>query len=104
MMTKMKASEIVLDFDLYPRNNLDQSNVRGLMDAMAAGQELPPVVLDKKSKRCIDGFHRVRATLRFLGDDAEITAILRDFQSEKDMFLEAMRLNAHHGDGKARFF
>lgn len=96
-MRKMKASEIVLDFDLYPRNNVDSGNVRTLIDAMIAGDELPPVVIDKKSKRCVDGFHRVRAHLRHLGEDAMIAVVEKTYRNDADMFLDAMRYNAHHG-------
>lgn len=96
-MKTMKAAELVLDFDLYPRNNVDQHNIKNLVDALAAGAELPPVIIDAKSKRVIDGFHRVRATIRFGGDDATIAVIQKTYRNEGDMFLDAMRYNATHG-------
>lgn len=96
-MHKVKAGELVLDFDLYPRNNVDSHNVGVLVNALAAGATLPPVVIDKKSKRVIDGFHRVRAYLRHLGELAEIEVIARSFKDDAEMFLEAMRYNSSHG-------
>lgn len=96
-MKKVKAAECVLDFDLYPRNNVDTTNVRNIVDALAAGMELPPIIRDKKSKRVTDGFHRVRGHLRFYGDDAEIACIEKDYPDEAAMFLDAMRYNACHG-------
>lgn len=96
-MKNIKAAEIVLDFDLYPRNNVDAHNVKGIVDALAAGIEMPPVIIDKKSKRCVDGFHRVRAQLRLYGDDADITVIEKPYKNEAEMFLDAMRYNAAHG-------
>jgi hypothetical protein len=96
-MRKLKAAELVLDFDLYPRNNVDSHNVTTLVDALAAEMELPPVIIDKKSKRVVDGFHRVRAHLRHYGEDAEITVIEKTYKTDADMFLDSMRYNATHG-------
>lgn len=96
-MRRMKAAELILDFELYPRNNVDSHNVRNLVDALAAGAELPPVVSDKKSKRVVDGFHRTRATLQHFGPDAEIDVIEKSYKDEGEMFLDAMRYNAQHG-------
>lgn len=96
-MKKMKAAELVLDFDLYPRNNVDQHNVKCIMDARTAGQEMPPVIIDKKSKRVIDGFHRTRAEIRLFGDEAEVVVIEKVYKDEAEMFLDAMRYNAAHG-------
>lgn len=96
-MRKVKAAELVLDFDLYPRNNVDAHNVKNLVDALSAGTELPPVIIDKKSKRVVDGFHRVRAHLRLYGEDAEITVVEKSYKDEAAMFLDAMRYNASHG-------
>lgn len=96
-MKKMKAAEVVLDFDLYPRNNVDAHNVRNLVDALAAGAELPPIIIDRKSKRVADGFHRVRAVLQHGGEDADIIVIEKNYSSEAEMFLDAMRYNSAHG-------
>lgn len=96
-MRKLKAAELILDFDLYPRNNVDRFNVRQLVDALASGEELPPVIIDKKSKRVVDGFHRVKATLEHGGGDAEIEVIEKSYKDEAAIFLDAMRYNATHG-------
>lgn len=96
-MKEMKAAELVLDFDIYPRNNVDAFNVKSIVDAMVAGMELPPVIIDKKSKRVVDGFHRVRAKIRLYGDDAKITVIEKTYKDDGDMFLDSMRYNASHG-------
>lgn len=96
-MRKLKAASLVLDFDFYPRYNVDSHNIRSLADALAAGAELPPVIIDKKSKRVVDGFHRVRAHLQVFGDDAEICVIEKVYASDADMFLDAMKYNSSHG-------
>lgn len=96
-MRKLKAAELVLDFDLYPRNNVDSTNVRHLVEALASGAELPPIVIDRKSKRVTDGFHRTRAHIQFYGEDCVIAVIEKDYKNEKEMFLDAIRYNASHG-------
>lgn len=96
-MKKMKVAELVLDFSLYPRSNVDSQNVANLCEAIAAGIELPPIVIDKASKRVADGFHRVKAYLRVHGDDAEAFVVEKSYRNEKELFLDAARYNAAHG-------
>ncbi len=96
-MRNMKAVELILDFDLYPRNNLDAFNIRAIVDALELGIKLPPVVIDRKSKRVVDGFHRVRAFLKFGGDEVEISVIEKVYKNDAAMFLDAMKYNASHG-------
>ena len=96
-MKKVKAVSIVLDHSVYPRMNLDAKNIRDITEALSLGVELPPVVIDAKSKRCVDGFHRVKANLRLYGDNAEVVVIEKHYKTEADLFLDAMRLNASHG-------
>ena len=95
-MRKVKAASLVLDFDLYPRNNVDSHNVRGIIDAMEAGQEMPPVIVDKKSRRVADGFHRVRAVLQ-RDPEGEIEIIEKEYKNDRELFLDAMRYNSQHG-------
>jgi hypothetical protein len=96
-MRTIKVSELVLDFELYPRNNVDAFNVKQIAEAMAAGTEMPPVIVDRQSKRVIDGFHRCKAAIRLHGENAEIEVVEKTYSSEAAMFLDAMRLNASHG-------
>lgn len=96
-MKKVKASTLVLDYTLYPRNDLDTYNVTSMVNALNAGHELPPIIVDKKTRKVVDGFHRREAHLKFYGEDAEIDVIEKSFESDADLFLEAMRLNASHG-------
>jgi len=95
-MQTIKAAELVLDFDLYPRNNIDQHNVRCIMDAMELAIEMPPVIADRKTKRVVDGFHRVRAALK-RDPDGTVTVIFKMYRTEAELFLDAMRYNAAHG-------
>ena len=96
-MKRMKAASLILDYTLYPRNNVDATHVRHLVQALEAGSELPPVVIDKKTKRVVDGFHRVKAHLKYGGDDAEIEVIEKNYKDDATLFTDSMRYNAAHG-------
>lgn len=102
-MKKMKLAELVLDFDLYPRAEVDSQHVHYLGEALAAGAELPPIIADEKSKRIIDGFHRYRVYQKALGEDGEVDVVLKKYPSERAMFLDAMRYNAGHGRSLTTF-
>ena len=91
------VSDLILDYNLYPRSSIDRQNVRSIVEAMETGVELPPVIACEKSKRVVDGFHRVAAMKRVRGDDAEIAVEFRRYRTEGDLFAEAIRLNAPHG-------
>ncbi len=96
----MKAIELIFDWNLWPRyeaEDLDSTNIRRMKEAILAGVELPPVIVDRKSLRLVDGFHRTKAHLKLYGDDADIKVELRDYKNDGEMFLESARLNASHG-------
>lgn len=94
---KVKVLSLVIDYDIYPRMSVDSQHVGYLVEARSAGKTLPPIVIDKKTKRVVDGVHRCKAEIRLRGDEAEIDAIEKEYASEKELFLDAIRLNAHHG-------
>lgn len=95
-MREMKAAELVIDYTLYPRNNVDALNKRQIVEAIKEGERMPPVVIDKKSKRVVDGVHRTLGYLE-VDENSNIDVIEKTFKNDAAMFLEAMRLNAHHG-------
>lgn len=95
-MQKVKIAELVLDYAIYPRNNVDDQNVRYIMDAMNAGEVMPPVIVDRKTKRIVDGFHRTIAARR-MNPEGEIAAVFKEYRSEGELFLDAIRYNAKHG-------
>ena len=100
METTVKAASLVLDWNLWPRfesKKLDSANLRKIKEAIIAGVELPAVIVDKKSKRVVDGFHRTTATLAIKGDLADISAVMKDYKNDLDMFIDAIRYNNVHG-------
>lgn len=94
---KIKLSSLVLDFGLYPRSQVDDLHVRRLCQALEARATLPPIIADRKSRRVVDGFHRYRAQVKLYGEDATGDVTWRDYASDRELFLDAMRLNAGHG-------
>ena len=96
-MREISISELVVDYNLYPRTKVDGQHVANIVAAIEAGSELPPIVIDKKSKRIIDGLHRYQALLRRYGPDYKVQVIEKTYRSEQKMFDDAMRYNATHG-------
>lgn len=99
-VTKVKAIELILDWNLWPRHEagkLDSTNITRMKQALRAGIQLPPITVDKKTNRVADGFHRVRSVLSVFGDDAEIDAIIKDFKNDAEILIESGKLNAAHG-------
>lgn len=96
-MSKMKIGELVFDFDLYPRSDIDTHNIAYMSQAEDAGVKFPPVIIDKKSKRIVDGFHRVKMYRQKYDDNYKIEVIEKTYGSEKEIFLDAIRYNASHG-------
>lgn len=99
---KVKASSLVLDMNLYPRHHMDELCIADYVEALKAGATFPAVIADRKSKRVVDGWKRTTATLRFGGDDAEIDVEFRNYPDEKTLLLEAIHLNAIHGERLTR--
>lgn len=88
---------LVEDLSIYPRHRIDDVHVGALADALEAGAVLPPVVAEAKSKRIVDGWHRVRAYRRVLGAEGVIDVELREYKTDAEVLLDAVALNASHG-------
>jgi hypothetical protein len=93
----LKASELIEDFSIYPRNCVFDGHVYDLAECIRSGAALPPCVADAKTCRLTDGFHRRRAHVRVHGDDAPIEVMLIDFGSDAEMVCDAIARNASHG-------
>ncbi len=96
-MKKHPLSALVFDFTLFPRGSIDSHHVGEIESAIRAGSSMPPLVIDKSSKRVADGFHRSKALIRIYGEDYEVECIEKTYKTDADLFLDAMRYNASHG-------
>ena len=94
-ITEIPIESLLFDYNLYPRTKVESVNVSSLVDALNAGALVPPIIVDKKSKRIVDGFHRTSAFKKLKRDT--IPGILRNYKDEQALFLESMSLNAGHG-------
>lgn len=103
MAKSVPLPDLVLDWSIYPRHDVDGQQVGYMVEALRSGHELPPIVADKASKRIVDGFHRYRAYSETLGRDAEVAVILKPYASDAEMFEDAMRYNASHGKNLTTF-
>lgn len=99
MSERMVNPELLVeDLSIYPRHKIDQVNINNIALAIKAGErvleEHPPVV-DRKSMRIVDGFHRVRAAIK-CGLE-EIPVEFRSYRSKAKMIEDAVEANASHG-------
>lgn len=94
---RVKAATLLLDYNLYPRQILEETHIQELIDALEAEVDFPPPVADRASRRVIDGFHRISAYLRYFGPETDIDVEWRDYPDDASAFADAMRLNAGHG-------
>jgi len=97
-ITYIKAGELVVDMDLYPRQKINRFHVSKLHEALKSGKELPPIYADKETKIISDGNHRVEAYLKFGGPMQEVPAFIKDYKGNKaEMFKDAVTFNSSHG-------
>lgn len=92
---KTLVAELVLDYTFYPRGEtgIDRTNVRGMKRALEAGKDLPPIRVDRKSRRVADGFHRV-TTYREMKLE-KIPVVWKNYPDEASMLEDAIRCNIH---------
>jgi len=96
-LVTVRLADLVEDFALYPRHQVDGSHVADIARAIEAGHEIPPPVIDQGSSRIVDGFHRCRAYRRVLSDSGEIQVDARSYEDETAILKEAVALNSPHG-------
>jgi hypothetical protein len=104
-MKEFKLSDLVLDYSIYPRKEIDSQHAAILQEAIEGGAVMPPLVLETKTHRVVDGFHRYRAFKRIAKDNVDfmVSCIEKTYKSEALLFLDAMRYNAEHGRALNKF-
>ncbi len=102
-MKPIKAGKFVFDFSIYPRASVDEQHVNYLVEALRSGAELPPVIAEERTYRLVDGWHRVRAYIKFYGPEHPIECILKRYSSDGDLLMDAIRYNATHGRRMSTF-
>jgi len=94
----ISLSELIKDSSLYPRKDVFWQNVESLAEALRAGATLPPIVVCRDCNAIIDGYHRHDAYVKFNGGmNIDVSVEYRDYEDHSLALLDAIRLNAGHG-------
>lgn len=99
MDTKLRPvpiADLIEDDSIYPRHKVDGSHVVDLVRAIQGGAQLPPPLVDAKTHRIVDGYHRVRAHKR-VDPDGTIQCVVQSFADESEVIAAAVDANAAHG-------
>lgn len=91
------AVELVEDFTMYPRTGVDPLNVQDIAASLELGRDIPPIIVCRKSKRIVDGFHRKHAYVKVKGNACSVPAKLRDYANDGELYEAAIEANAAHG-------
>lgn len=96
-VTVEKIEDLVFDWKYYPRKEIDGRNVHSYVRALRAGSVFPPVKVGLLAgkKIIVDGVHRVRSRQELSIDTVD--CVILPFESEAELFAEAVRLNSEHG-------
>ena len=92
---KIRLDTIVFDPTVYPRTSMDDTCARSYEKKMRAGIVFPPILVDKSTKKIIDGWKRSMAA-KWIGLE-DIDGVYKTLKDDRAIFLESIRLNAPHG-------
>ena len=95
-MSEVQLSEVVFDQSIYPRVEWSQATVNRYAEAIHAGDEFPPIVLEADTNRLLDGMHRLQAHKQALKD--QISVVWQTVPEGVPAKLYAASLSAKHGD------
>jgi len=93
----VKIGDLIFDGNLYPRMKVGWLTAYQYAQAMKAGSVFPPILVGKYERKLyvVDGWHRVKAK-EILGEEF-IQATIKEYTSERDIFLDAIKANVAHG-------
>lgn len=93
---KLALEKIIIDESIYPRSGVDETNVGRIESAIKIGTKLPPLIVEAKTHRLVDGRHRYAAYVKQEVKTVEVTE--KVYATEADLFADAVRFNASHGE------
>lgn len=102
-MKQIAVGRLVIDYNLYPRVEVDSQHVSYMREALRAGATFPPIVVIGKDLRVIDGVHRSKTFSAEFGEKHKVDVIEKSYRNEAEAFADAIRLNAGHGRTLTRF-
>lgn len=95
MIKEFSVGNILLDWTLYPRTEVSDETVLRLKEAILSGAKIPPIIIDKKTKKLVDGFHRHKAY-----QELKLNKILveeKEYRNEKEIIEDMGQMNSSHG-------
>jgi uncharacterized ParB-like nuclease family protein len=101
VLKDIALSKLIVDEELYPRQNVNEVHVRSMVRTLQGKQELPPIVVWKQGTNgstqltIVDGWHRYQATSRT--GAKSIRADIRNYKDKAEAFKDAVALNTAHG-------
>lgn len=101
MIKRIPLEKLILDYNIYPRTEVDNVHITAMTNAVLTGTVLPPIVVDRASLRIVDGWHRYTRAKRAGETDIECDVVA--FKDEKAVFEAAVAANASHGRSYAPF-
>jgi hypothetical protein len=99
MSETLPLDAIVWDPSIYPRAKWSTSTIDRYVDALEAGDEFPPVIVETGTMRLLDGKHRLEAHKK--ANRQAIAVDQRSVPAGVPIKLYAASLSARHGDRMA---
>src|SRR4029077_5092037 len=100
-MSRLALADIVIDESIYPRSGVSDYNVNRMILALKAGSQLPPILVQSKTNRLVDGGHRYEAYQR--QGLKSIDATKKSYANEADVYADAVKQNTGHGEPLDQF-
>ena len=93
----IKITDVKVNDSIYPRAKVDFITVARYINAMKSGAVFPPIKVAKVGEflYLIDGGHRIQASKGC--KETHIQAEIYEGLTEKEIYLEAVKLNSEHG-------
>ena len=95
-MQKINISEIKWIPDIYPRKKWNTDTINRFVDALVAGEQFPPLVLEEETNILLDGKHRIEAYKK--AEIIEIPVEWHKIPTGMSAKYYAATLSARHGD------
>lgn len=94
--SRIDIAEVIWEPAIYPRQKWNTSTIERYADAIEAGEQFPPIILEEGTNRLLDGKHRLEAHKRVGAESicAEWHVIPADITAK----YYAASLSARHGD------
>jgi len=96
-------ASLVFDESIWPRHKISESNIGAIREAILAEAEIPPILIDAKSSRVVDGIHRMTAFERLYGAEYEIEVETKRYRDKEAMLADAISLNIGRGEDLTRW-